>query len=792
MKISLSLIKSFLPVELSLREIEDHLTLLGIEVDEIINETPPFEKVIVGEVLSAKKHPDAAKLQIAEVDTGKEILQVVCGAPNCRPKMKTAFAVPGSTLRDAKGNKLTIEKASLRGVESCGMLCSAEELQLWKDSEGIMDLPIEWKNGADLTSLLWDPVFELSLTPNLGHALSAIGVARELAAKLGKKIQRSKTQIKKTKEGKSIKAIIEEGSLSSQYMGRIIENVTIAPSPLWLQKELLLCGLKPICNVVDVTNYILLKNGQPLHAFDLDQIEGGEIRVEKTKKEETLTLLDKNSYEIPKNTLVISDTKKILAIAGVMGGQTSSVQNETRNIFLEAAIFNPVLVRKAGKSLGLRTDSLLRFEKGVDPEETLVSLEEATSLIQTLCGGEISDKKTEITTQTQKNEPIKIRTRYTNKLLGTNLSKSEIQDILKRLDCRVSEGDEDSLLIEPPSYRFDLNVEVELIEEVLRIYGYNHLESSISRSTPSQIPHDSHYLFEKKIRSICTKLGLSEFLNSDLISPKLSSLCTELTCSQEVSLLKATYAKTEEYSILRPSLLPGILQSVKNNLDVKNTSFAAFEIGRIHFLEKKKPIEIPMLSFAIVGSENPPHFSQDSIPSDFYTLKGLLENLFDALKVEGISYRESKHSSFHPTRQAEVHLSEMTLGTFGELHPNLLKNAGIKGRVLFSELDLESLLSISKETSTYKSISPFPASSRDWTIPLKEKVSIGDLLERAKKEKPPILESIEVIDLYAPKESNERNATLRFTYRNVLKTLSFEEVEEAHLTLVKNLQKLVQ
>lgn len=790
MKVPLSLLKSFLQLDVPIEAICGRLTLLGIEVDSVINDHPPFAKVVVGEVLSVKPHPNAEKLQIAEVHDGREAVQVVCGAANCRAGIKTAFAATGAWIADGEGKQRTIEKTSIRGVESNGMLCSADELHLWKDSGGIMELPQDWIKGADLASLLWDPILELSLTPNLGHAMSALGVARELAASMQKEIEHKAVTLSEDAKhpiGKKMAAHVEDFSICPRYMGRFIQNIKIGPSPFWLQKELYSCGLKPICNAVDITNYILIKRGQPLHAFDADRLEGGKLIIGPSKQNENWMGLDGMQHEIPSGTLIIRDAQKTVAVAGVLGGENSAVTDGTKNIFLEAAFFDPATVRKGAKKIGIRTDSAIRFEKGVDPNGVEEALDEAAHLIATFCQGTIAHGKIDLKKELFAPKKISLRLDRVNRLLGTRLSKSEIESLLQRLQMKTAAENEKTLLVEVPTYRFDVTEEIDLIEEVARLYGYNNIDKNPPLSQSSSIPHDPVYLFEKNLRKRCVALGLQEFLNSDLISPKLADLCIEFMTSRGIEFLKAIHAKTEEYSILRPSLLPGLLQSAKTNFDFKNQTFSAFEIGRIHFLQKEKCIEVPMLAFLLAGKGAPHDWSQKGEEANFYTLKGLLENLFEGLRISHASFRPSKHISFHPNRQADIFCGNVAIGALGEVHPELLAKMGIKERLLFAEIDIQHLIHFHQAKVQFAPIPHLPSSERDWTVSISQDTIIETLFESIRQNRPKILEKFELIDLYQREGQTDKNATIRFTYRDLVKTVSTEEVEVEHLKLISRI-----
>lgn len=780
MKIPLSLLKTYLPLNIPVESLCETLTLLGIEVDSVIHEHPPFAKVIVGEVLSVKPHGE--KLQIAQVHNGKESVQVVCGASNCRAGIKTAFAVDGAII-----NGSTISKTTIRGVESSGMLCSAAELQIWKDHTGILELPEDFENGTDLASLLWDPIFELSLTPNLGHCLSAKGIAREIAAKLQKSLLKEEIQLNEKPVSQKVQLEIEDPEACPLYMGRIIENAKVGPSPFWLQKILLSCGQKPINNIVDITNYILIKRGQPLHAFDLGRLEGHTLRLGYSKHHEKWRGIDGLDRDILPGTFVISDAQKIVAIAGAHGGDNSAVQQQTKNIFLEAAFFDPMTVRKSAKKANVRTDSSIHFEKGVDPNGVEDAMNEAAMLIAKYANGTVS-KKIEFRKGPFLPKKLFLRPEKANQILGTKLSRTEMENILERLECKVSGITSGPILVEVPTYRFDLNEEIDLIEEVIRIYGYNNIDKGSSRSTPSMLPNDPIYLFEKKLRSRLSGLGLQEFLTADLISPKLADLCKDFMSIRGIHLHKTLHAKTEEYSILRPSLLPGLMQVSINNLDLKNQNFSGFEIGRIHFVQNGKSLEVPMLALLLSGQSTPNHWKNKCEEVDFYTLKGLLENLFLALRISNLEFASGNHMSLHPGRQSEIRSGKLTIGSFGEIHPKLLASFGIKQRVLFAEVDIEHLIKLHQPQALFKPIPNLPASVRDLTISLPQQMHIENLFQKIEANRPKILEKFELIDLYTPENSNSKNATIRFTYRDAMKTISSDEVEKEHEKLITKLK----
>lgn len=772
MKLPLSLIKSFIHIDLPPVKIGETLTLLGIELDKIENEKPPFAKVVVGEVLSVKKHPDAKNLQIAEVSDGEKIEQVVCGAPNCRAGMKTAFAKIGAVLTDADGTMRRIEKTSIRGIESNGMLCSASELRISDDHDGILDLPLDIKTGEDAANLLWDPVLELSLTPNLGHCMSALGVARELSAAL--QIPVRKAPLTPLKGALEKQIIVQDAALCPRYMCCLIEGVKVGPSPFWLKQQLEACGQKSINHVVDAANYIMMKVGQPLHAFDYDLLEGGKVEVGPAKSGVKFLGLDGVERQVPAGTLLISDGCKPVAIAGIMGGANSAVSEQTTRVLLEAACFDPVSIRIASKKIGLRSESSQRFEKGVDPLGVEAAMIEAAELIGGKVEGYADAKKGSF-----KPKEIHYRPSRINQILGTKLSESEIEEIFGRLGFDAKKG---KTLI--PLYRTDLSEEIDLVEEVARIYGYNNIEKTTAYCSTSLIPNDPIFLFENEMRRRLAGLGLMEFLSCDLMSPRLAEISREIT-PEAMGFLKAGYSKSEEYSVLRTSLLPGLLQATKNNLAQKNNDISAFEMGRIHFSQDGRVVEIPMAAILLSGKREIANWSHKTTDFDYFDLKGMIENLLNG------TFIASNHIAFHPGRQADIQMGDLIVGSLGEVHPSLLEKFDIVERVFYAELNLFHLLKMKKTHLKITPLSQFPSSERDWTVRLELKLPIDQVFQAIHSINSPLLEKVKLIDLYIPETNDRKNATFRFQYRDQLKTTSFEEVEIEHAKIVDSVAKLL-
>lgn len=777
MRVPLSLLQEYIDLPESVEHIAKTLTLLGLEVDGIENPSPPFSGVVVGKVVEVSPHKEAKNLQIALVDDGEAVRQIVCGAKNCRKGLTTALAKVGASLP-----KLSIEASSIRGVLSEGMLASGEELGLPLGGEGIIELPSSWNAGDNLLPLLWDPVFLLSLTPNLGHCMSILGIARELSAAYNRPLKNFSKATRKSGGKSSWHIEVENGADCPFYALCPFEGVVIQDSPFWLQKILLSCGMKPISNVVDITNYILLKRGQPLHAFDLNKIEGNTLFVRKGAKT-PFCGLDGETIEVDSNTLTIQDKNEVLALAGILGGKESAISSTTTRIVLEAAHFSPARVRQGMKATGLRTESALRFEKGIDPAGVLSALEEASYWIETLAQG-APGPLAQSRPLSPPQKTLSIRKQTVERLLGFPLSLAEIESILRRLSCEIHKKEDQTLIYSPPSYRNDWSTEVDAIEEIARIYGYNHIPRKSPLAALSKEPHDPLYLLEKDLQEKAVALGLQQILNTDLLSPKLATLAIE-SISRKVSLLQAKHAKTEEYSILRPSLLPGILQVVRRNLDQGIDSLAGFESGKVYFLEERTPVEIPSFALFLTGQKSLPHWKDSKQPWDFYDLKGLVETLFFSLRLPAPSFRKSSHISLHPHRQMDIFLSHIPIGSFGVLHPEIPQKLGIEKEILFAEISLLPIVSWPRTSPSMRPLPQFPSSSRDWTLPLPPTTPVQTILDEIEKHRPDCLAHAELLDVYEKEDT--RHVTFRCTYRDSSRTLSSEEVERAHAHLLSSL-----
>jgi phenylalanyl-tRNA synthetase beta chain len=771
MRLPLSFLRPFLKLKHSANVVSDALTLLGLEVDGILNEKPSFQHIVCGEILSVKPHPESQKLLLLEVTDGKKKYPIVCGDTQCKTGEKAAFAPHGALIL-SEGSWKTIAKTTVRGAPSEGMLCSAKDLGLSEDNDRVYILDSSTANGQDLTDLLWDPILEISLTPNLGHCQSALGIARELAAFWSLPITLPQFALKEGNDAPKVS--IKNPEYCLKYTCRKIENVKVGPSPLWLKRKMEALGENSINNVVDATNLVMHEYGLPLHAFDLAKIKG-QIHVKTMSEETPFTFLDGKERTYPKGSLFICDDEKPLALAGVMGGLDSAVSDETKDLLVESAYFDPLKIRKTSREMALRTESSQRFEKGIDPNALLLSLDAVCDLIVKLAGGKVS----KVGDAGKKEFPMRkipCRLDRVEKMLGRKFSLSELENIFHRLGCKT-ESSSIELLVSLPTYRNDLSLEIDLIEEIARIYGYNNFEKRDSYFTTSSVPHHPLFLFEREIRQRLAAQGLTEILTSDLISPALASLLSDKESQVEV-----VHSKSEEHKVLRSALLPGLLQVVRHNLAHKNSEIRGFEIGRIHFKRAAKFEEETMGAVILTGSDAP-HWEKTDGQLDFFHIKGIIENLTKSQHLSSkVQFTTSSHPSFHPFRQASFSIGDTVLGVIGEIHPDLLEKMDIKQRVLYSEFNLSLLRAFIPADPKMKPLPIYPGSERDWTITLDEHAPIGEVLKKIQSYPSPLLQKIELIGLYKSEKlgAHKKNATFRFFYRSPEKTLSYEEVEKEH------------
>jgi phenylalanyl-tRNA synthetase beta chain len=794
MKIPLSWLKEYIDCHLPPAQIAKMLTMNGLEVDGIETVALGFQKVIVVKVIDVQKHPTANKLSIATVTDGVNSYQVVCGAPNCRPGIKTAFAMVGATLVNDQGTPYTIKSAKIRGVDSFGMLCTGKELGLSESHEVILEFADQLTEGADVAEMFADTVFDISLTPNLAHCASVMGVARELSAAMSSPVRYPEITVEEIKEDVSSAARVQvrDSTNCPRYVCRVIKDVKVAPSPVWLEKRLSACGIRSVNNIVDITNYVLMEMGHPLHAFDLDLLDGKEIRVRSALEGERFVTLDGKEQIMKAQDLLICDKEKPVAIAGVMGGLNSEVSDNTHNILIESAYFLPTSIRKTSKQLHLQTEASKRFERGCDPNILVQAVDRAAMLIQQIAGGGVYAGVIDVAERTFPEKHITCRLSRINHVLGTHLSVSEVESVFNRLQLPHIWNGRDTFTVRAPTYRVDLQSEIDLIEDIARIYGYDNIGMSNSRFHGSTLPHAPIFLFEREVRSQLVAEGLQEFLTSDLIGPTLMEIVRDDEMPEE-SVIRVLNPTSIEQSILRTSLLPGLLQVVKYNWDHQNHHVSGFEIGRIHFKEGDQYKEQTVAGIVLSGKSRPHHWDQKPHDFDFFDLKGVVENVLQELRINDLSFQVNRLDTFHPGRRASVYVGSFEIGSLGEVHPTILRRLDVPQRIFFAELNLHDLFKVQEKSYKMEDIPIYPGSERDWTITLREEIPIADVFDMIDSTASPLLEKTSLLDVYRSEKLGQglKNVTFRFMYRDTNKTVAQESVEAEHRRLTNEVLNLL-
>lgn len=777
MLVPISWLKDFVDVPEDVNELSKRLTMSGSNVEGIEHWGKDIKNVVVGIITKVEKHPNADKLLITHVNIGSEELQIVTGATNIKEGDKVPVALHGSTI--AGGKKIRASK--LRQVESAGMLCSAEELGFddhglpQKIKEGIFILPDDAPLGADIKDYLnlVDTVFDFEITPNRPDCLSIIGMAREVAAsfKLNLHIPtiHLKEEVEKTAQ-EMARIHIEADDLCHRYVARIVEDVVIKPSPLWMQRRLQSCGVRPINNIVDITNYVMLELGQPLHAFDFDKIEGSSIIVRRGMPSEQMDTLDGITRKLNENMLVIADVKKPLAIAGVMGGAESEITSFTTRILLESANFLGSSIRQTSRQLGLRSESSMRFEKGIDPNLCLKAADRACELIEQLGAGKVLKGYVDVFPGKIDSNVIPFNPDNINKVLGTDISSDEMVDILNRLEIKVntSKAGFEAII---PTFRMDITQEADIIEEIGRIYGYDRLPITLPEGNVTHGKLNSHQKYLNEIKDFLVYNGYSEIYTFSFVSPKVFdniNAPNDSNLRQVVTLLNPL---GEDHSIMRTTLIPNMLDVVSYNLSHKVHELKLFETGAV-YLPKKLPIdELPYennrISLGLCGNT-----------VNFYDLKQIIENIFSRLQIKNYEFIQSQHFAFHTGRCARITIDDEEIGYAGEIHPDILENYEIGRKTYLAELNLDIILNKASRKIDFKPLPKFPSSERDLAIVVNEKVLAADVISVIQEIGGKLLEEVELFDVYQGSQIAKGYKSMAFSliFRAEDRTLTDKEV----------------
>ncbi len=792
MKISNNWLKDYIKTELSTEKISAYLTDIGLEVegvDKFESVKGSLEGIIVGKVLTCEKHPNADKLNKTTVDVGGgKVLEIVCGAPNVAEGQIVPVAVVGTKIYAKDGTSFDIKKAKIRGEVSEGMICAEDELGLSDDHGGIMVLDSEkfevGKNFADYFELTNDEVYEIGLTPNRTDAMSHYGVARDLQAflvsnNLKSEFTKIESQTLTTEGSNDFKLEVESTQLAPRYLGAVIENIEVKASPDWLKARLKAIGLSPINNVVDITNYILHGLGQPLHAFDADKIADKTVKVGTVKEGTKFKTLDGVERTLNGSEIIIKDGKDHpLCIAGVFGGSESGVSSATKTIFLESAYFNPVAIRKASKFHGLNTDASFRFERGVDPNNARTALTYAIKLIQELAGGKLAGEILENYPEKIKDHYVVFRYSKIDQILGTKIHREKIKEILKSLEITILNEIQNGLELSIPVYRADVTREIDVIEEVLRIYGYNKIEAPKKISfTPVKLDFEDQDALENAWARTLQGNGFNEVMNNSLTSVK-----------DETDAVKLLNPLSNDLAFMRKSLLEGLLGNAIYNINRKSADIKFFELGKIYH-KKEKYEERKQLALLTTGREVAENWLQPKSATDFYHLKAYVKILLDKLNLD---LHESALEDERFSDALEITAEGKILARLGKVSPQLLKDFDISQEVFYAEIELENCQSFrTNENLKFVDIPKFNKIRRDLALLVDKTISYSELYELAKKNKSPFLKKINLFDVYEGKNLPEgkKSYAMSFELLNEEKTLEDKDITEVMNALIKSFTK---
>lgn len=807
MKVPYNWLREYVDIPYPPAELAHRLTMAGIEVGAINIFAPLHKKLVAGRVLEKQKHLRAENLQVVKVDAGRESLSIVCGAWNIKIGDMVALALPGAILPNGR----EIQTTEIKGVASAGMLCSAGELglDLVQDEEGILIITEKCSPGDRLIDVLFvqEPVLELDLTPNRGDCLGLLGVAREIAAQAGVEIKFPPAEVEEG--GRDIREIagveIHEPELCPRYTARVMEGFKIAPSPLNLQLKLLSVGVRAIDNLVDVTNYVMWETGFPMHAFDHAQLEKGRIVVRRARAGETIVTLDGVPRELDPEILVIADDRVPVALAGVMGGEDTEITPSTRRLLLEVAGFNPLNVRRTAQRLNLPSEAAQRYEKGVDFENALRVQDRAAHLMQKVAGGEVYRGVIDEYPRPYEVPRILLRGKKVNEVLGYSVPAEEIEKILSSLGLKAErqrerEQEEDAsgqgspagraaYTVEIPSFRRDLHLEVDLIEEVARMKGFEHIPATLPRGELVLGRPSRQKRIVDRVREILVSCGLQELITFSFFNPRLFD---ELGLPPEDGRRRAVHLQnplTEEQGVLRTILLPNVLKVMQYNFHRQVDDQFLFEAGKIFIPapeeEKLLPQERMTLALALSGKmpqgdwQNPPR------PVDFYCIKGLLDTLLQALGIGDYSWRAEQLPILHPTRGAKLLIGDTAVGFLGELHPTIQEKFDFKQDVYVAELDLVSLFDVVSLVPSFRPLPRFPAVFRDVAFTVPREIAAQDLLQSIEASAGELLEDVTLFDVYegAQIPSGHRSLAFALTFRHKERTLKDGEIEEVLATI---------
>ena len=793
MKVSLNWLKEYVDLSgIPVSEIIHNLTMSGLEVEEVINQNEIYKNFVVGFVKEKIKHPNADKLSVCKVSNGTEEMQVVCGAPNVEAGQKIVFAQIGAIVPN--GN-FKITKAKIRGTESFGMICSESELEISSNHEGIMVLSSELKEGTPISEALGldDVLLEIAITPNRSDALSHFGVARDLSAIFDRKLKLPEINLEEYENGIKDFASVEilDPINCPRYSAKVVKDVIVKESPDWLKQAVQKIGMRPINNIVDVTNYIMYETGQPLHAFDLKMLKGNKIVVQSTTVESQFTTLDSKVRKLPANTLLICDAEKPVAVAGVMGGENSEVTSDTKNILIESAYFNPSSIRRTAKALGLSTDASYRFERTTNAGGTIYAAERAAQLIAELSGGKVAQGTIDVYPEEVKQSLVSVRFARVEKILGYYVEPEKIRKIVLALGFEITFENDEQISVRVPLFRPDVEREIDVIEEIARINGYDNIPTISSFSVPLGVKHDESSFYDK-VRDTAVGLGFYEMINNPLQNEKTAALT-----GNQIGVLNP---QSLDMAYLRTSLVPGALMVAAKNFNVGEKNLALFEIGNV-FNKNSEETEIKSFSdfkeetkiiFLLSGKASLKEWHGRDKNYSFYYLKGLINSFLNNFTLDNVlndSYYHSGNRIFDFIF-AKEHDGNL-IGNGGRINKEVLNYFNLQQEVFCFELDLNLLEKLSTQKSKYNPLLKYPKMMRDFAFIFDKEIEYEDVAEFIKKNGGSLLQFVRIFDLFESESLgvNKKSMAFELEYFNENRTLKDEEVEKDFnnlITLVSN------
>ena len=793
MLISLKWLSEYVDCPLSPEEISDGLTMAGLEVESLSSRYPQLQNVVTVRIESVEQHPNADRLHVCTVSDGGDSYRIVCGAPNVRPGEIAPLAVAGAQLAGG-----TVKDTAVRGVNSQGMLCSEKELGLGEDHSGVWLLPPYTPVGVPLEEALGirDSLMEVSITPNRGDCLSVIGIAREVAALCKTSVKYPSVRVEET--GPAIKTItsvtIDDPKGCPRYTARLIRGVKIGPSPTWLKDRVEALGVRSINNIVDVTNFIMLELGQPLHAFDFNRLREHRIVVRRSEKGEKFTTLDGTERELPENTVLICDGVGPVAVGGIMGGLNSEIEPDTTDVLIESAYFDPLSIRRSSRRLGLKTESSYRFERGTDPDGVLRALDRAAQLMLEVGGGKIATGSIDVYSESITQPTITLRVDRTNRFLGTSLSSSEMAAVLRQIEMRVDESQGDVLGIVPPSFRGDITREVDLTEEVARLSGYDGIPVTSPVSIVEAASFDPHQKIRVEVKSLLAGAGFFEMINYSFISFEALKKLRYPEGDPRLDPVRLKNPLSDEQAVMRTSLVPGLLQNARYNFDRRSENLRIFELSKV-FLTRKGDLladEPHHLAGVMAGRRIPQSLYGGDAEVDYTDIKGTVEAVFQFLRISDVRFRaESLPPWLDPYGSASIFAGEDRIGELGRVHPEVEEAFDLKRPVFVFRLNFDKLFTLRGPVPTYSSLPKFPPVARDMALVAPEDLPVEEPLDFIHSLKQTLLERVEIFDIFRSEQlgADKKSIAYRLTYRAPDRSLTDEEVNAIHGKVIEKVTK---